>query len=408
MDSAGVLWADMVPSRPLANEVMSTARTLHLTAFDLIHPWPSPETMGSKKPGAGARRIFSRYSRVRPKEIRHYLIDWLRQIVPALSHGEAFQELLSYKKALEEAINKNIQLVLAWHQFNPFHFLLAEACLERGLELYWVEHGLLPGTLSVEWQGQMSLSHFAEMGAGFEALDLSGEALSRGNEYLDWVRSNKVSRKLERPLKKSQSSRVLFLGSNDPRTIHYMPTSHTPRKLWESSPQLLREVLAVAESCQRGVDVRPHPMFPRSRYGKIGQENRRLRWLDSNDSIWDTIQQYDFVVTNYSQSQVIAVLRGVRPIVIGPRIVPWDSVLHLKNSDELHSVLGEGPEALSIDESQIQEEVTKTLEYFSVLEPRSENPYLCPNLIDMLVVMAESSGMTTRESIYRTRLRPKA
>ena len=260
---------------------------------------------------------------------------YLRQAV-AIARGAFGETAPNYLEAMtclcyrcyDALLSKiNVTGVNIWNEFRFNHYLLAEMCRERGIEVSFMEFGSLPGTLVFDRRGQMGESSPAVDYEEFRQLSVTEEELAQAEETVAWLKASGLNRNKQpseemeekEELKRLRPDRpvVLFAGQWDmasgmiPYTEH-VRQYHSP--VFESSLEALLALAKIAEKHDWNLIFKPHPNV-REEYDPETLPSNVIFVKKCN--INDLIDMSDVVATILSSTGYVSLIRDRATVMLG-------------------------------------------------------------------------------------------
>jgi len=218
-------------------------------------------------------------------------------------------------------------LGILWHQFNSQHYALAELYRQLGVPVRFVEYGVLPGTISIDAEGQMAESWVARDSARFRELPVDETLAERVEAYLDTCRVERRTRKPQttrpgiveriRAVRERGARVILYAGENVTRTGIFprgypRATVHSPH--FTDTSDALTALCAVASKRGWHVVFKPHPMA-----GRVVPEpdDSEVFTLAEGADIFDLIGACDVGTTLVSQACYLLLLHEKPCVLMG-------------------------------------------------------------------------------------------
>ena len=223
----------------------------------------------------------------------------------------------------------NVASICLWNGFRFNHYLLAEMCRERGIEVSFMEFGSLPGTLAFDRRGQMGESAPSVEYEEFRQLSVTEEELARAEETVAWLKTSGLNRKKQpgaememeekEELKRLRPDRpvILFAGQWDvdsgmvPYTEH-VRKYHSP--VFESSLEAVLALAKIAEKHDWNLIFKPHPSVWEE-YDPAALPDNVIFVKKYN--INDLIDLSDVVVTILSSTGYVSLIRDRATVMLG-------------------------------------------------------------------------------------------
>jgi len=212
--------------------------------------------------------------------------------------------------------------MILWNKFQPLHQIIDGIAKDMGIPVLYMEFGIIPGTFSLESEGQMGESWPAKNAEEFRDLRISDDDLRLADTILDFLRESKLNRNIQprsdiRYLKRHLNNgkpTVLYCGHNDyesgmlPYTYDSI-ADHSP--VFESSDSAAGSLGELALKNEWNLLYKPHPIMKRHSTVPTSAINV------SGDDINDLIDMADVVVTILSQTAYISLIREKPVVMLG-------------------------------------------------------------------------------------------
>ena len=215
--------------------------------------------------------------------------------------------------------------IILWNAFYPFHILIKKIASQKGIPVYYLEFGSLPGTFSFDKKGQMGGSSFAVKCGIYRYLPVSRKQLFNANEVLTYLRQNNVTRYKEPrnivsvdelQYYKKKRPTIVFFGQNDAESGLRPFTDETRRyhsPFFKSSLDALSTIKRLSYQCGWNVIYKPHPIV-------IDRgESYKITGVDivEHVSINSLLDFADVVVTIASQISYMALIKKIPVVMLG-------------------------------------------------------------------------------------------
>lgn len=220
-------------------------------------------------------------------------------------------------------------LVLLWHQFNAYHYIIEDWCQARNIPVLYGEHGVLPGSWCFEFGGQMAESWIGRDPAGFQALPVEPGDLDRAQRYLAHAVENRMNRKapgltaaetgLADRLRADPRPKILYAGVNDYKAgLQPFDQTRTLRHTGDfiSTPAGLEALLPLARKNNWHVLYKPHPSI-KHELGALSAHQDYLSVIDKRVDLIDLLQYCDVLATIVSQSAYMALMHDTPVVLMG-------------------------------------------------------------------------------------------
>lgn len=214
---------------------------------------------------------------------------------------------------------KQIKLVLVWNPHLAMHYLIKYLCLSCDISWLALEGGLVPGSVDVDAVGNQPCGLLVRKSKAFKALNVTNDELMRMEDYLQYVRTNRISKKISTAksgkdvLSMKSRPRIFVAGMDEINTgicLRTSPFSRSWSPVFRNEMHLLEQVTDWA--VKNGVEVvyKPHPNMVQCEQVKLAD----VRTEVSRD-IYDLISASDVIVTLASSVGMQAILLG-KPLVL--------------------------------------------------------------------------------------------
>ncbi|MCF7943182.1 MAG: glycosyltransferase [Spirochaetia bacterium] len=258
----------------------------------------------------------------------------------AVLHGNTKDEILTIKKFNEEAFKlnyflctNNIKLVLIWHQFRPLGHIMQYLCMKYDIPYFFIEWGVLPGTLSVDKLGQMALSHVTKLDIEEQREKTNPISYKRAACYLAFANLNNFRRRVNKNeivdldeitnFQKLNGKKIIFFaGANDPyagigsdKDPYFKKHSPLGLNTFESVVELLK----FAEEIGFFIIFKPHPHSPEEteKQKDILRKYNAFITVGREFSFNSCIENADLIVTTVSQTAYAALIKSKPVLLLG-------------------------------------------------------------------------------------------
>jgi hypothetical protein len=218
-------------------------------------------------------------------------------------------------------------LFVVWNQFTAMHQVLAFVCEQEGIPVVFTEFGVLPGTFQFESGGQMGESFPATNPEEFLTLPVTEEEIANAEKLIRHLREQKLNRNRQPrsdlvkeviPLLGKEIPTIVYFGQNDYEggICPYTEKSkvlHSP--IFRSSDNAAEYLAHLAQKNKWNLIYKPHPaMVSHARTVELKDMGAIVV---SKVDINDLIDLSDVVVTIFSQTAYIALIREKPVIMLG-------------------------------------------------------------------------------------------
>lgn len=219
------------------------------------------------------------------------------------------------------------KLVVIWNAFHPLSQTAKYCARLSGVPIAYAEYGVLPGSMNIDFEGQMGESAVAQKTEAFQALPLNDQDLAAARMALDVLAESGANRRPQSAYGESNFAQkvqeaaagrpiVLFAGHNDlaAGTYPYTKTSaqyHSPT--FETSGAAGRALVEICAEHNWYLLYKPHPCFQKG--ADIEDHLNMTRVGDIN--INECIDVADVVCTVLSQVSYVARIRQKPVVMLG-------------------------------------------------------------------------------------------
>jgi len=243
---------------------------------------------------------------------------------------DCYNSVFLYQKYIEAELEKfEPDLVIVWHQFNAFHFIIAEWCDRHSVPIMFGESGLLPGSWCFEFEGQMGESWISKSPSDFQSLPITTRDRRNAAAYLKFAVSNGLNRKrdtvsfsneqIKNKIVSDPRPKILYAGINDYKT-GLMPF-HPKRTLkhsgdFSNTESGLEYLIELAKKNDWLVLYKPHPSIKHSS-DLVSINSGTVVQIDKMVNLVEAIKLADILVTLVSQSAYMSVIHGKPTVLLG-------------------------------------------------------------------------------------------
>lgn len=219
------------------------------------------------------------------------------------------------------------KLIVIWNAFHPLSQTTAYCARLSGIPIAYAEFGVLPGSLNVDFAGQMGESAVAQNAKAFQALPLDDADLKTAQHVLDSLADTGANRRRQsgygvsdfaETVRAQANGRpiVLFAGHNDlaAGTYPYTETSrqfHSP--MFETSSAAGHALIDICAENEWHLLYKPHPFFQKHE----GLETHPNMTRVGDVNINECVDLADVVCTVLSQVSYIARIRQKPVVMLG-------------------------------------------------------------------------------------------
>lgn len=246
------------------------------------------------------------------------------------SHRECYISMHLYKQYITHELKRfSPDLVVLWHQFNAYHYLIEDWCQTRGVPVLYGEHGVLPGSWCFEFGGQMAESWISRDPGAFRALPVDAGDLDRARGYLAHAVDTRMNRKapgltaaeagLADRLTADPRPKILYAGVNDYKAgLQPFSQHRTLRHTGDfiSTPAGLEALLPLARKNGWHILYKPHPSI-KHHPDALSAHQDYLSVIDKRVDLVDLLQYADALATIVSQSAYMALMHDTPVVLMG-------------------------------------------------------------------------------------------
>ena len=214
--------------------------------------------------------------------------------------------------------------VCLWNEFYDLHMLIRGVCEEKQIPVFFLEYGCLPGSICVDYSGQLGESYPALMPSSFDSLRVTQRDLILTKLMLGSIRTFRIDRYKQPSRKAEQNSNnntdqqptILFLGQNDYETgmaltDEYLRTRHSP--MFCSSLETLAYLKELSKANHWKLLFRPHPIMTACSQETLEEDKNGL----SGENLYTLINRATVVVTIQSQAAYTALNQHIPVVLLG-------------------------------------------------------------------------------------------
>ncbi len=219
------------------------------------------------------------------------------------------------------------RVVVMWNQFYAFHMILEGMCKEKEIPTVYMEFGSVPGTIAIDYDGQMGESEPAYNYKKYRRKKVSRVELSNAGQVLLYLKKSELNRNLQPVLTikdinltryDSKRKTILYMGQNDYESGLYPRNEksekyHSP--VFESSLKGFEFLSILSIKNNWNLIYKPHPIMIALQ--KETRENTDCADIVNEVNINSVIDCADVVTTILSQSAYIALIREKPVVMIG-------------------------------------------------------------------------------------------
>lgn len=217
--------------------------------------------------------------------------------------------------------------MVLWNEFHALHHIIKGIACDRGIPVFYMEFGSIPGTFAFESSGQMGESYPAVKYKEFAGQPVSEEELQRAGEIWEYLKQSKLNRNVQNSSEHEKKvlhaldtdKPIVFLaGQNDFESGLCPYREHTKKyhsPVFKSSYEALLYFAELAEKNNWTLLYKPHPIVYAlgSQTEKIPRHVIVLNEMD----IHELIDAADVTVTILSQVGYVSTIREKATVMLG-------------------------------------------------------------------------------------------
>lgn len=219
--------------------------------------------------------------------------------------------------------------VILWNQFYAFHRIFTAICNLKKINVEYMEFGCLPGTIEFNKLGEMGESEVAINYKSFKKRPVSGKEMKEMRDILNYLKQSRLNRNSqpERLFQKNQIYRyssnrhtVVYFGQNDYESGIYPYTKnsrkyHSP--VFKSTLEALSFLVLLSIKNEWNFVYKPHPIMKALGLELDVHSSKNQKYLISDVDINCLIDCADAIITIFSQSAYIALIREKPVVMLG-------------------------------------------------------------------------------------------
>ena len=220
------------------------------------------------------------------------------------------------------------KIVYLWNQFYAFHRIIEGICLEREIQVEYMEFGCLPGTITIEQGGQQGESWVAAKHKKLKKGYISKQDFLKTKDILTYLKTSGLNRNIQNPIifqysmlnrYKNGQPIITYFGQNDYESgLH--PYTEKTRKyhspVFRTTLDALQFLELLSIRNEWNLIYKPHPIIVSLGLNKETKcKGKYTEILDVD--INSLIEASSVVVTILSQSAYISLIREVPVVMLG-------------------------------------------------------------------------------------------
>lgn len=285
------------------------------------------------------------------------------------------RSVITYQKILSD---EAVDVVIVWNPHAGNHLLLKELCRIYDISFLGIEGGLVPGTVELDNGGHQADGAIQRNILKFQSLEVSEKEVELADDYLRYVKSNRISKKEQSKSGVSLASLkrampIVFLAGVDQRATGILSSYEGEKNLF--SPFYLREkdlfkdLIDIARTEGYQVVYKPHPnsKFLPTEYLEFDFELEDHLVLRDAD-LFDLIDASDLMVTIGSTVSIHSILQDKPVVLAGVNAFRGTGICHdLVAQADLSTLLKKAFERHDFDKQKrrLVEFTARSMKYYS-------------------------------------------
>ncbi len=220
------------------------------------------------------------------------------------------------------------ETVILWNKYYSFHLIFNGICKEQGIPTEYMEFGCLPGTISIDKGGQVGESYVAKHYLAFKKLKISSNEFCEMREILTYLKESGLNRNPQPQIffrkeywhHNAGRPFVVYMGQNDYESGLY-PYTISARKfhspIFKSTLDALSYLALLSLKNSWNLLYKPHPIMESLGLADQNKNTNFSKYIVSNVNINSLIDCSDVIITIFSQSAYISLIREKPVIMLG-------------------------------------------------------------------------------------------
>lgn len=245
--------------------------------------------------------------------------------------GKNYPEALVY--LTYQFINEIFQIfrpfaAILWNKYRTAYSVMNQVCKDMQVRSFFMEFGAIPGSFSIDVDGQMGESFPAVHSDEFRKLSISEEEWKENIKIMQFLKDSKLNRNIQpisneaNKLKEKIANgklTVFYAGQNDYESglFPYTETTkqfHSPN--FKTSDEVCYVLADLANKNGWNLVYKPHPIMLKC--GKCKKENLPQNVIyTSNIDINEVIDMCDVTITILSQTSYLSLIREKPVVMLG-------------------------------------------------------------------------------------------
>lgn len=217
--------------------------------------------------------------------------------------------------------------VIVWNEFTPFHKLMYKICRKYGINIEFMEFGALPGTYSIDGNGQLGESTIANLNVNYERKQIDKVKYEQATGLIEDLYCTGANRYIQikelfdikkllyfNPKKKT----IVFWGQNDEESGLVPYTRNSKKyhsKLFHSSIEAMEYMRNLAYKLDCNYIFKPHPIWTKRHVGEVDKYKDIDVVCDINVNY--LVDLADLNVTISSQMAYVSLVRNKPVLILG-------------------------------------------------------------------------------------------
>ncbi len=310
--------------------------------------------------------------------LRHARENYEARYRGQLGKGYAYNYVWNAYEYLKEVISiLQPSQVIMWNEFYAFHTILKGICVDKKIQLAYMEFGCIPGTFCIESRGQQGESIPAINPRHFEEKSISAHEIERTKEVLNYLKQSKANRNIQ-PNSLFDTSTLKYYDENRKTIVFYghnefesgiFPYTYKSKKyhspIFRSSNDAVKFLADFAYKNNLNIIYKMHPIMVSLGFA----DDLEIQGVDIvNDvDINELIDFADVNVTILSQVAYISSIREKATLMLGYTQISgkgcvYEAYSKYKVKKTLLKALNSGPTL--IQKNKFIQHCTRLLKYY--------------------------------------------
>jgi hypothetical protein len=241
--------------------------------------------------------------------------------------------------------------VFLWNQFNALHRHFAHILDARGISYGFFHDGLLPGSIALDFDGEMGESWVTQDTEKFQNINVSSENRGRAQGFLDALALRNVARHTQQDdisvsdaleaIQKNDRPIIFYAGQVD---WHAGIQPNGPERLchspfYTSTLEALAHLDAAAGRLGAFIVFKPHPLS-KDRYTYLEASDYPNTLIINSTTLESCMDAADIVTTIASQTSYVALMAGKSVMMLGRNQITGKGITYdLTSRDGLEKLI---------------------------------------------------------------------